>query len=340
MGVIQRMGETKRYPTIYDVASLAGVSIGTVSKALNTPTRVSEPTRRRVLDAVAQLDFVPKAAATSRARKGVGRIGVFAPFSSYVSFHDRLNGVLGAVAGQATEVVVFDVESAAESAGALESLPSLRSLDGMIIMSVPFGEKPAEAMQRARMPVVLVELEGYGFPSVTTDDKLGGRLAADLLVETGRKHLAFIGHRQRQQHASASRRRFEGFDQRVAHHGLDLPAGRQLLVGSSFDEALVRIEQLLLDDPAIDAVFAHTDELASATQIAARRLGRRVPEDISIIGFDDSPVAQAADLTTIRQELRESGRWAASTLQALLAEPGGVIPSLMLPVSMVRRRSA
>ena len=112
------MGEGKRYPTIYDVAERANVSIGTVSKALNTPARVAEPTRRRVLDAVAELNFVPKAAATSRARKGVGRIGVFAPFSSFESFHQRLNGVLLATstAASAIEVVVFDVESAAESA--------------------------------------------------------------------------------------------------------------------------------------------------------------------------------------------------------------------------------
>ena len=115
------MGEGKRYPTIYDVAERANVSIGTVSKALNTPARVTEPTRRRVLDAVAELNFVPKAAATSRARKGVGRIGVFAPFSSFESFHQRLNGVLLATstAASAIEVVVFDVESAAESARAL-----------------------------------------------------------------------------------------------------------------------------------------------------------------------------------------------------------------------------
>ena len=309
------MGEGKRYPTIYDVAERANVSIGTVSKALNTPARVAEPTRRRVLDAVAELNFVPKAAATSRARKGVGRIGVFAPFSSFESFHQRLNGVLLATstAASAIEVVVFDVESAAESARALESLPSLRSLDGLIIMSVPFGEKPAAAMRRARMPVVLVDLEGHGFPSVTTDDKTGGALAADRLITTGRRHLAFLGHSQVQQdHLSASLRRFDGFSQRVADHGVDLPPSRVLLVPRGFDATVAGIEALLRDQPDIDGIFAHTDELAAIAQLAVRAAGRRVPEDVAVIGFDDGSTAVAADLTTVRQELRESGRWAAA----------------------------
>ena len=335
------MSESKRYPTIYDVADLAGVSIGTVSKALNTPSRVSEQTLRRVLDAVERLEFVPKAAATSRARKGVGRIGVFAPFSSFGSFNERLNGILTATAAIPIEVVVFDVESAAESAKALESLPSLRSLDGLIVMSVPFGEKPAAAMRRARMPVVLVELEGHGFPSVTTDDRAGGALAAAALMEAGKTRLAFVGHSQVQQDlTSPSRRRLEGFAQHIADHGMRLEAGHQLLVTNDFDEAQTRVQQLLRDQPEIDGIFAHTDELAAAAQLAVRGLGRRVPEDVAIVGFDDGMTARAADLTTVRQALRESGRWAASTLLALIADPTSIAPSLTLPVSLVRRRSA
>ena len=132
------MATTSKRPTIYDVAALAGVSIGTVSKTLNAPAKVAPDTRRRVLDAVRELDFVAKEVASSRARRGAGRIGVFAPFSTYASFAERLNGVLASQ--RRFEVVVFDVQSAAESSHVLESLPALRSLDGVIVMSVPISQ--------------------------------------------------------------------------------------------------------------------------------------------------------------------------------------------------------
>ena len=143
-----------------------------------------------------------------------------------------------------------------------------------------------------------------------------------------------------QDHLSASLRRFDGFSQRVADHGVDLPPSRVLLVPRGFDATVAGIEALLRDQPDIDGIFAHTDELAAIAQLAVRAAGRRVPEDVAVIGFDDGSTAVAADLTTVRQELRESGRWAAATLLNLLADPDRVTPSLTLPVSLVRRGSA
>src|SRR4051812_33302144 len=113
--------------TIYDVAKRAGVSISTVSLALNSPSRVRAATLDRVLAAADELAFVPKADAVTRARKGIGRIGVLAPFSSYPSFARRLNGVFRAIKGSGSEIVVYDQESAASSV--LGSLPLTRRLD-------------------------------------------------------------------------------------------------------------------------------------------------------------------------------------------------------------------
>src|SRR3954447_12679967 len=98
--------------TIRDVAGSAGVSVSTVSLVLNSPERVSDPTRQKVLAAVDALGFVPKAEAVARARRGVGRVGVLAPYSSYPSVARRLTGMLRAVGGRPVEVVLFDQESA------------------------------------------------------------------------------------------------------------------------------------------------------------------------------------------------------------------------------------
>lgn len=330
-----------RRPTIYDVAARASVSIGTVSKALNTPSRVTETTRRRILDAVRELDYVPKESATSRARKGTGRIGVFAPFSSYASFGERLNGVLGEVSRAGSEVVVFDVQSAEESEDVLETLPALRSLDGLIVMSVPFGSRVAAALRRGHLPAVLVDINGHGFPSVVVDDVGGGALAATTLIDAGKSRLAYFGHRQvLDAFESPSRRRQNGFAQEIAAHGLALAADRVSLVDNDFDNARNAAEELLADAHRPDGVFAHTDELAAAVWSAAQRLGLRVPEDLAIVGFDDGPVARALNLTTIRQPLRETGQWAARSVLQMVTDHARVIPSLTLPVTLVKRQSA
>src|SRR5690242_20617893 len=127
-----------RSKTIYDVATLAGVSISTVSLALNAPTRVSAETRRKVLEAVDALGFVPKPEAVARARRGVGRVGVIAPYTSYPSAARRLNGILHAGSQHALEIVLFNQESAAQSTSPLlSSLPITGRLDGLIVISLP-----------------------------------------------------------------------------------------------------------------------------------------------------------------------------------------------------------
>lgn len=328
------------HPTIYDVAAKAGVSIGTVSKALNTPAKVAEPTRRRVLEAVRALDFVPKDVAASRARRGAGRVGVFAPFSSFPSFGERLAGILAAVPGRRAEIVVFDVQSAAESGRVLASLPALRSLDGVIVMSTPIGDEAAAALRHGRLPTVFVDATGFGFPSVTIDDELGGRLAAEALIAAGKTRFAFIGHRQaRPDFESASRRRLDGFASALELGGFHLAADRTVLTGPAFDEAAAAASALLASPDPPDAVFAHTDELAAAVHLAAAGLGRAIPGDLALVGFDDSTIARALDITTIRQPLRESGAWALRTLMAMIEDPGAVTPSLTLPVAIVHRGS-
>lgn len=335
------MANRTRHATIYDVAALAGVSIGTVSRALNAPGRVAEGTRTRVLDAVKELDFVPKEVATSRARRGTGRIGVFAPFSSYASFGERLNGVLGVAGNGGPEVVVFDVESAEKSPVVLETLPALRSLDGLIVMSVPFGDRAFAAMQRAHLPVVLVDVTCHGLPAVMADDEMGGRIAAGTLLERGARRLAFVGHRQAQPQLelSAGRRR-RGFADAAAAAGAPLDASRVVLVGDDFDETCRASVELLAARDRPDGVFAHTDEHAAAVHAAAAQLGLRVPEDVAIVGYDDSLIARALGLTSIRQPLRQTGEWAANALLKAIADPGSMVPSLTLPVSLTRRRSA
>jgi LacI family transcriptional regulator len=308
--------------TIRDVAVEAGVSVSTVSLALNAPERVSEPTRRKVLAAVDALGFVPKADAVARARRGVGRIGVLAPFSSYRSAARRVNGVMSAIGRRPLEIVLFDQESAAQSPSPLlAGLPVTGRIDGLILVSRPLDDTVAGRLRHLRLPTVLVDVRHPGFDSVHTDDEAGGRLAAGHLLSRGHSRFAFLGEDQRSdRYVSPSQRRLTGFRTALAE------AGRTPVVRHARHElgqALATARELLSADPRPTAVFAADDTLAAGVMRAAHELGLAVPGDVAVVGFDDGDLAEALGLTTVRQPLEESGRTAMELLLRRIDERGG-----------------
>ncbi|MCW2863953.1 MAG: LacI family transcriptional regulator [Actinoallomurus sp.] len=322
--------------TIRDVADEAGVSISTVSLVLNSPERVSDPTRRRVLAAVDALGFVPKAEAVARARRGVGRVGVLAPYSSYPSVARRLAGMLDAVGRRPIEVVLFDQESAARSSSPLlGSLPVTGRLDGIIVVSQPLDEAIATRLGELRLATVLVDVRHPGFDSVHTDDAAGGRLAAGHLLARGHRRFAFLGEAQRSdRYVSPSQRRLAGFRAALAEAGLD--AGVRL-TDHRVGQALAAARGLLSAE--VTAVFAASDTLAAGVMRAAHELGLAVPADVAVVGFDDGELAEALDLTTVRQPLEESGRTAMELLLRRLDAPGNP-REVALQLELVERGSS
>jgi LacI family transcriptional regulator len=322
--------------TIRDVADQAGVSISTVSLALNSPERVSDPTRRRVLAAVDALGFVPKAEVVARARRGVGRVGVLAPYSSYPSVARRLAGMLDAVGRRPIEVVLFDQESAARSSSPLlGSLPVTGRLDGIIVVSQPLDEAIATRLGELRLATVLVDVRHPGFDSVHTDDAAGGRLAAGHLLARGHRRFAFLGETQvSDRYVSPSQRRLSGFRAALAEAGLD--AGVRL-THHGVGQALVAARSLLSAE--VTAVFTASDTLAAGVMRAAHELGLAVPADVAVVGFDDGDLAEALDLTTVRQPLEESGRTAMELLLRRLDTPG-TPREIALQLSLIERGSS
>jgi DNA-binding LacI/PurR family transcriptional regulator len=327
--------------TIYDVAAKAGVSISTVSLALNSPDRVSERTRERVLGAADALGFVPKSEAVTRARRALGRIGVVAPFTSYPSFGRRLNGVLAAVRDQSIEVAVFDEESAATShSPLLASLPLTHRLDGLIVMALPIEQSTVDRLISSELPTVLVDASDSRFDSIHTDDRAGGRIAAEHLVERGHGRFAFLGEMQRSHlYVSPSEQRLEGFREGLRAHGFSCPDAAVRHTTHGGRPAHEQARQLIASSDQPLAVFAHDDTLAAAVLRAARDLGRQVPDDVAVVGYDDGELAEALDLTTVRQPLEESGRAAANLVIDRLGSPNRSTRDVYLRVSLVVRGS-
>jgi DNA-binding LacI/PurR family transcriptional regulator len=318
--------------TIYDVAERAGVSISTVSLALNAPDRVRETTLRRIMDAVDQLGYLPKAEAATRARRGVRRIAVLAPFTSYPSFARRLNGILRTAAPARFEVVVYDQESASTSR--LVSLPLTGRVDGLIVMSLPFGDDVAQRLAEQRLPTVLVDNTRTGFSSVTTDDATGGRMVAELLIRRGHERFGFLGHAQRtHDYLSQSEARLDGF--RTA-----LPSSPETrLVDHTFEAARAGGHALLCASQRPTAIFAHDDLLASGVLRAAHDLGLAVPAELAVVGFDDAEIAEPLGLTSVRQPLEESGETAARILLDHLKDAGHSPRHTTLALTLVERDS-
>jgi LacI family transcriptional regulator len=333
--------EDRSPATIYDVAERAGVSISTVSLALNQPGRVAATTRERVLAAVDELGFTPKATAVQRARKALQRVGVLAPFSSYASFTQRLSGVLEVARTQDLEVVLFDAESAADSAHPLVStLPITQRLDGMILMSLPVADEAGARLKRSGLPTVLLDSARADLTSIETDDEGGGHLAGQRLIASGKRRLVFVAERKRSDTlVLQGDRRLEGFRRAASEAGIDPASVPLVQTTNDIDGGRRAMEEVLLD-PTPVGVFAHHDLLGAGALQAAQAAGRSVPDEVAVVGFDDGDVAEAVGLTTIRQPLRESGSIAMSTLLDLVADPGAPLRRITLGVELVPRGSA
>ncbi|WP_432991704.1 LacI family DNA-binding transcriptional regulator [Dactylosporangium sp. CA-233914] len=328
--------------TIYDVAAHAQVSISTVSQTINRPNRVNAKTRERVLRAIEELQYVPKGVAVSQARRGVGRVGVLAPFTSYDSFRRRLMGVLAESDGTNRDVVVYDHESAAASVSPLlRTLPVTGRLDGLLIMGLPLDDELAEHLSTRRLPTVLVDSSRPEFSTVNIDDEEGGAMLARHLLQRGHTSFAFLREPQESQaFLSQGQRRDRGFLRVLGGAGIDAAAVPTVLTGNDIVSSRRALGEVLALRPAPTAVFAHHDLLAAGLVLEARRQGLRVPEDLAVAGFDDGSVAEAAGLTTVSQPFEESGRIGARLLAEVIADPSAPVQHITLGLRLVVRDSS
>jgi DNA-binding LacI/PurR family transcriptional regulator len=327
-------------PTVYDVAEKAEVSISTVSRVLNARGNVSADARGRVLSAIDELGFVPKAEAAALARRATNRIGVLAPFFGHPSFVERLRGVAGALTGSRYELVIYTVDSSARRDSYLASLPMSRRLDGLIVMALPFNGSSAQRLVANHLETVLIEFSTEPFASIRIDDRAGGRLAAEYLLERGHRRCAFVGDCDVPDYAiHTSDWRLEGYRQALCDAGEGLPEAYIALAPHSRENAR-RSAHLLLDLPEPPtAIFVASDYQAVGVLRAARERSLAVPKELAVIGFDDLDIANYIGLTTIHQPLEESGRVAVELLLARLADPSRPAQRVRFPLTLVSRET-
>ena len=331
------MAQQNSRATIYTIAERAGVSISTVSLAINHPHRVSESTRKRIVEVATSLGYRPDGA--WRARTGARPVGiaVAAPFSSYASYSRRLTGVLDRLRTTGIDVMVYDLESAASAeAPLLDSLPIRAGIDGIIVMGVPLSRDGGARLADWGPPVVLLDARDQQSPTVLIDDERGGELVGAHLAELGHRRVAFVHEPQRSfDYVSAGMLRLRGIRSAFAALGFDDAVVEVETPAASGDLALGRAVQ----ETGVTAVFANHDDLASRIRLELGDLGLSVPDDLSLVGFDDGPLAQATRLTTVRQPFEESGRAAVELLLGLMSGSGSSVTSVGLGVELIVRDS-
>jgi LacI family transcriptional regulator len=333
------------HATIYDVAERAGVSIATVSRVLNAPDRVNDETRARVIAVIDELGFVPKLDALARARKQVGRIGVLTPFFTADSFVDRLRGVVAALAGLPYESVIYDVASIAQRDGYLTNLPLSHQVDGLIVIDLPLNDTITRRLLKHQLAAVqiapLSPFLSQAISRIIHDDAAGGRMAAEYLLARGHRCLGFVGDLDVPDFTiHTSDQKLDPFRQTLALAGVALPNAYVGLAPFGMEQARQQAHRLLDLPTPPTAIFAGSDTQALGVISAARERGLSVPGDLSVMGFDDIEIAEFLGLTTIRQQLKESGRLAVELVLGQLAEQERPAQQVDLPFTLVPRASA
>lgn len=327
--------------TIAEVARRAGVGVGTVSRVLNGHPSVTDATRERVLEVVEELDYRPSPLARGLSRGRTNRIAVLASFFTQPSSVERLRGLTRALSGSGYELVLYPVEGDAQRDAHIDTLTGPHQADGIVLISLPLTDPEVERLTRAAVALVQVDAAHPSFASVDIDDVHGGELAARHLLELGHRAIGFIGDAGDELHGfTSSSDRRHGFLRTLRGAGIS-PDDAWVRTGSiGADDAAAIALELLTREPRPTAIFAASDLQAFGVILAAQELGLSVPDELSVLGFDDIETAKHVGLSTVRQPLQGSGHRASELLLEGLARGEAPRPERhVLPLEVVDRRT-
>jgi DNA-binding LacI/PurR family transcriptional regulator len=243
------------------------------------------------------------------------------------------------LADRGYDLLLFDVETPRQRADAFHRFAARRdAIDGLLVISLPLA--PAEVEAVAGLPVVQVDVAVADFPSVSIDDRAGGRMAAEHLIARGHRRLGFVGDDRLNPFGfTSSERRRDGFLEAVKAAGLAPEDVSEALGPHGRHEARALAEALFALERPPTGIFAASDVQAVGVLEAAAEHGLRVPQEVAVIGFDDIDMAAAIGLSTVRQPLFATGVRGADLLVSAIEGEGTLMPDGLEPLSVVARRT-
>ena len=316
--------------SLRDVAKLAGVSVKTVSNVVNDYTHVTDATRERVLRAIEELNYRPNPAARTLRKGRSGIIGLAVPELGIPYFSELAGLIIDAAAEESWTVLVDQTSGLLQRELLVSEGIHSQLLDGLIFSPIAMGADELGS-RRDDTPLVLLGERVFDGPAdhVAIDNVAAARDATDHLLALGRRRIAAIGDQRHIPTGRTSHLRLEGHRQALAAAGL--PFEERLVLPADYyhrsDGAESMARLLTLDDPP-DAVLCFADLLALGAMRNLLAAGRRIPDDVALVGFDDIEDGRFSTptLTTIRPDKQQLARLAVSFLLSRIAEGGGGPP--------------
>ncbi|MEU6217606.1 LacI family DNA-binding transcriptional regulator [Streptomyces sp. NPDC047022] len=321
-----------------DVAERAGVSVSTVSRTLRGLSTVSPEVRARVEEAARELNFAVSRQAASLVTGRTGNVAVLVPALDAWFMGSALSSLAPLLRAAGMELNVYVIPDLAERTSFFERLPARRNADALLVFSFDLTDEETTRLDNLGMPVIYVSQHVDGRPSVYVDDVAGAHFGTRHLLNLGHRRIAFVQTIGASGFSFSSNERLLGYQQALTEANVPLDSDLVVAtqVGDKRGTAEVLGKLLSLREPPT-AIFAEQDEVAVAVIRTLRKTHIAVPERISVLGFDDQPLADWFDLSTVAQSPSDIGRQAGELALKLIADSGTdhgrhiVLPTIVIP---------
>lgn len=336
------MSSTHRSPTIADVAIRAGVSIATVSRVLNGTTPVVPETAERIRAAIDELHYVPRTAARVLASRRTDTIGLLLPEIGEAFFSSLLRGIEAEARAAGFDLLIHATTHLPHaSTPAPRRTLAEHNTDGLVVFTQSIQADELARLHQINFPVVLLfqtAPDSLEIPAILIENRTGARRLVEHLMDVhGCRRIAFLRGPEGNEDSQG---RQAGYELALKSHGIPLDPTLIGYGGFNEEEANATIQEWLARGIAFDAVFAGDDDAATGALAALHRAGRRIPQDVKVVGFDDSTVARflSPPLTTVRAPIEAVGREAIRQLvRVIRGEPAEHLS--LMPTELVVRES-
>ncbi len=328
------------HATIHDVARVAGVGIGTVSRVLNEHPSVRPATREKVLAAIAQLHFKPNPIARSMISKRTDAIGVVVPFFTRPFQIEVLRGVQNVLSRAQKELVLYNVENDTQRDHYFSEIPMHRRVDGMLIISLPPGDSIVQSFHDVGLPTILLDAYSPHLTSLVVNNVEGAYQAVKSLLDKGHRRIGFInGVIEGNFKFNQANDRLIGFHRALGEAGL--PFEPNMIVEGEWNRQAGRdaARSLLTQTPRPTAIFAASDLQAIGVLETAQSLNIAVPAELAVIGFDGLEIAELLNLSTVQQPMLSMGEIGATQLLAHIENPQLPPELIRLSTTLVERHT-
>jgi LacI family transcriptional regulator len=320
-------------PTIKDVAREAGVSVATVSRVLNDTGYVGTDTRKKVMKAIADLNYSPNEVARSLYKRESRLIGLLLPDITNPFFPQLARGVEDELSRSGFRLLLGNSDENTEKE--LDYIQTFVQNNVVGIISAT-NHVDYQIYNELKLPLVLLDRTSEQYPAVYADGREGGRLAARTLIEKGAERITLV---KGPSHVKPAQDRYNGALEELSRTDADFSV--LSTTSYSFEEAKGWAEELFQRFPDTDGVIASNDIVGIAILHEALKLGKRIPEELQIIGYDDIPQSSLSypTLSTIRQPAYEMGREAAQLLINLIKKEKGIEQTVQMQVELIERNT-